>query len=46
MEELKNHNWDFTLYELNGEKILTVVFYSSFVDISRNFMLNDEESGI
>lgn len=41
--ELLKNNWDFTLYEVDGKKIISVVFYCSFVDISRSFLLNKEE---
>lgn len=42
-KELQSNNWDFTLYDVDGKKIITVVFYNSFVDISRSFLLNKEE---
>ena len=37
------HNWNFTLYENNGNKIFKVVFYNSFVDTSKKFKLQGEE---
>jgi hypothetical protein len=42
-KELQKNNWDFTLYDVDGKKIISVVFYNSFVDISRSFLLNKEE---
>jgi hypothetical protein len=41
--ELLKHNWDFILYEENGNKILRVVFYQSFTDTSREFELQGDE---
>ena len=38
------HQWDFILYEENQKKILDVIFYNSFVDTSKKFILNSEES--
>lgn len=42
-EELLRNNWDFTLYEVDEKKIISVVFYNSYVDISKSFVLNKEE---
>jgi hypothetical protein len=41
--ELLKHNWDFILYEENGNKVLRVVFYQSFTDTSREFELQGDE---
>ncbi len=43
MKELYSNPWDFTLYEINGEKIISIVFYNSFVDTSKSFVLENEE---
>ena len=40
---LAKNNWDFILYDDEGEKIITVVFYNSFVDISKSFRLTKDE---
>ncbi len=44
IKELEKNNWDFTLYDMDGKKIISVVFHNSFVDLSRSFLLNEEES--
>lgn len=41
--ELYKHNWDFILYEEDGRKIFSVVFYQSFTDTSREFKLKGDE---
>lgn len=38
------NNWDFILYDVEGDKILNVVFYNSFVDTSKDFLLTKDES--
>ena len=40
---LAKNNWDFILYDVDGEKIINVVFYNSFVDISKSFRLIKDE---
>jgi len=45
-KEIAKNNWDFILYELDGEYILKVVFYSSYVDTSRKFKLSKEEASL
>jgi hypothetical protein len=42
-KEIAKNNWDFILYEIDGKKILSVVFYNSFVDISKSFILREKE---
>ena len=42
-KDIMKNNWDFVLYDVNGEKIITVAFYNSFVDITRSFYLTKEE---
>lgn len=42
-KELQKNNWDFILYDVDGKKILSVVFYNSFIDISKSFILNIKE---
>jgi hypothetical protein len=37
------NNWDFTLYQVNQEEILSVVFFNSMFDFSRSFKLNEIE---
>ena len=41
--ELFKHNWNFILYEEDGNKIFRVVFYQSNTDTSREFNLQGEE---
>lgn len=41
--ELFKNNWDFVLYEVDDKKVITVVFYNSFIDVSRSFYLTKEE---
>ena len=43
-KELIDSPWNFTLYEENGKKIIDVDFFNSFVDTSKKFILNSEES--
>ena len=43
MKELHSHPWDFTLYDVNGKKIISVVFHNSFVDTSKSFLLKGQE---
>ncbi|GAB0155001.1 hypothetical protein CHRYSEOSP005_02610 [Chryseobacterium sp. Alg-005] len=43
IKKLAQHNWDFTLYQIDDKKIIEVVFHNSFVDISKSFILNEEE---
>ena len=42
---IDKHNWDFTLYEIEGERIIGVVFFG-LVDFSRNFQLSEEEANL
>ncbi len=42
-KELTKNNWDFILYEIDGKKVLSVVFYNSFVDTTKSFSLTTEE---
>jgi hypothetical protein len=37
------NNWDFTLYQVNQEEIISVVFFNSMFDFSRSFKLNEIE---
>ena len=44
MKKIYSNNWDFIVFEgENDEKIISVVFHNSFVDISRKFLLIDKE---
>ena len=44
MKELvQKKDWDYSIYNVNGKKIISVVFYNSFVDYSRSFLLRKEE---
>ena len=43
-KQLMKHQWDFILYEENQKKTLDVIFYNSFVDTSKKFKLQGEES--
>lgn len=42
-KEIFKHNWDFVLYDVDGKKIISVVFYNSYVDMSHSFYLKEEE---
>lgn len=42
-KELEKNNWDFTLYQVDNTKVMSVVFYNSFVDTSKSFVLNKNE---
>ena len=39
---LDKRNWDFILYDVDGKKIFSVVFFGSLIDYSRNFKLESE----
>jgi predicted transcriptional regulator len=43
IKEIKKNNWDFTLYEVGKEFIISVVFFNSMIDFSRSFKLTDNE---
>ncbi len=45
-KELFKNNWDFILYDFDGKKIITVVFFNSYVDTSKSFILKKEEEGL
>jgi hypothetical protein len=40
---LHTKRWDYRLYDVDGKKILTVVFFASFVDYERSFYLTESE---
>jgi hypothetical protein len=40
---VQKKDWDYSIYNVNGVKIISVVFYNSFVDYSRSFLLRKEE---
>ncbi len=42
-KELLKNNWDFILYDVDGKKIIKVVFFNSYVDTSKSFFLKKEE---
>lgn len=42
-KQLIKNNWDFTLYDDNGVKILKVAFYRSYFDFTRDFLLQGDE---
>ena len=42
-KELAKSNWDFTLYQVDETKVISVVFHNSFVDTSKSFVLNKNE---
>lgn len=37
------NNWDFVLYQVGEEEIISVVFFNSMVDYSRSFKLTKQE---
>ncbi len=43
MKKTHKKNWDYSLYESDGEKIITIMFFASFIDYPRSFYLNKEE---
>ncbi|WOC53153.1 hypothetical protein BPO_p0070 (plasmid) [Bergeyella porcorum] len=43
VEILHIKKWDYCLYNVNGRKVITVVFFNSFSDYERSFYLNPEE---
>ena len=40
---IEKNNWDFTLYEVDEDYIISVVFFNSMVDFSRSFKLTKSE---
>ncbi|MFN3405303.1 MAG: hypothetical protein ACK40G_14480 [Cytophagaceae bacterium] len=40
-QELLKKNWDFVLYEKDGERFLEVVFFDKPIDYTRTFSLQD-----
>jgi|JRYD01.1.fsa_nt_gb hypothetical protein len=45
MKEILSHAWDFSLYEVDGKKILTVIFMDR-IDYPRSFYILKEEEGL
>ncbi len=41
-KELYSRNWDFTLYQVNDKRVITVVFFG-LVDYFRSFFLQPQE---
>ena len=37
------HNWDFTLYQIIDEEVISIVFFNSMIDYSRSFKLTEQE---
>ncbi|MFN3783431.1 MAG: hypothetical protein ACK4R6_05910 [Spirosomataceae bacterium] len=42
-KEIQKNNWDFTLYDVDGKGVITVVFFQSMIDFSRSFYVTEEE---
>ena len=42
LKQLDSKVWDFTLYEVDGKRIITVTFYG-LVDFPRSFYLRESE---
>ncbi|MDR6969177.1 hypothetical protein J2X31_003204 [Flavobacterium arsenatis] len=42
-KELEKNNWDFILYQYGEKKVISVVFHNSFVDVSKSFILENNE---
>lgn len=42
IKELYSRNWDFTIYEVDGRVIITVIFFG-IVDFYRSFYMLSEE---
>jgi len=40
---VQKKDWDYSIYNVNGVKIISMFFYNSFVDYSRSFLLRKEE---
>ena len=45
-KEIQKNNWDFTLYDVDGKGVITVVFFQSMIDFSRSFYVTEEEKGL
>ncbi len=45
-KEIQKNNWDFTLYDVDGRGVITVVFFQSIFDFSRSFYVTEEEKGL
>lgn len=37
------NNWDFTVYQVGKDEVITVVFFNSMIDFSRSFLMNKTE---
>ena len=46
LEILMKSNWDFILYKTNEGLVLNVTTCNSFVDVTRSYMLTNEESNL
>lgn len=45
IKEICSRNWDFTLYNVDGEIVLTVVFFGQ-IDVNRSFKIANDISKI
>ena len=43
IKEIYIKRWDYILYEIDDKKILTVMFFASYVDYLRSFYLEGSE---
>ena len=43
IKEIYIKRWDYILYEIDDKKILTVMFFASYVDYPRSFYLEGSE---
>ncbi|EFS98348.1 hypothetical protein HMPREF1977_0344 [Capnocytophaga ochracea F0287] len=43
IKEIYIKRWDYILYEIDDKKILTVMFFASYIDYPRSFYLEGSE---
>ena len=43
INRIYSKNWDYSLYEIDDKKVITVMFFASFVDYPRSFYLKGDE---
>lgn len=44
LEEIYKNKWDFIVYDVDGQRVISVVFFNSMFDTSKSFRLSKEES--
>ena len=43
IKEIYIKRWDYILYEIDDKKVLTVMFFASYIDYTRSFYLEGSE---